>query len=143
MEEAFPILGRGAIRPRDYISGDGSLGHGYAQLQQLSVDPGSAPEWIGQGHLPDQGDGGRRNGLSAHFSMSAFPFPEEAKSLPMPADDGVGSDELEDSPPPTPHELKEDPEATVQWSPLRSSGVSGQNQELVMQRRILQQQIAP
>jgi hypothetical protein len=40
-----------------HILGDGSLRDDDPQLEQLAVNPGSAPQRIGLAHGPDEGDG--------------------------------------------------------------------------------------
>lgn len=93
-QEALPILGRGTLRSPDHVFGDGSLGHGEAQLGQLAVDTRRAPQWIGPGHLPDQGDGVLSNDFPARFHRAALPFPEAEMNLSMPADEGTGLEKL-------------------------------------------------
>src|SRR6478735_11636712 len=49
------------------------------------MDARSAPEWIGEAHLPDQPPDFRRNARPAGTS-TRFPAPEGAKACPMPMD---------------------------------------------------------
>jgi hypothetical protein len=56
-QESSPFLVRGTRRPTDHVLGDGSLRESDAQLEQLAVNPGSAPEWIGTTHFADEVDG--------------------------------------------------------------------------------------
>ena len=51
------------------------------------MDAGSAPERIGQAHLPDQLPNFERH-LGPAGSPSRLPAPEGAKACPMPADNG-------------------------------------------------------
>jgi hypothetical protein len=89
-KERFPVLGRGPTRTRDHVVGDGSLREGDAELEQLAVNPGSAPQRIGVVHVPDQGDEVWGNGFPASFARTAFPSPEESKPCAMPLKDGAG-----------------------------------------------------
>ena len=50
----------------------------------------SSPQRIGPAHRPNEGNGVWRHGLPASLSAAALPFPEEAKTLPTPADGGIG-----------------------------------------------------
>jgi hypothetical protein len=86
----------------DYVFRDGSLGHGEAQLEQLAVNPGSAPQRIGSGHVPNESDGVSSQALASRFTGAALPFPEEAETLPMPVDDRIGLHQPKGSPPSTP-----------------------------------------
>lgn len=103
-QEARPVLGRETMWPSDHVFGDGSLGHGEAQLEQLAVDAGGAPQWIGSGHVPNQGDSLWSHALASRFTRPALPTPEEAKTLPMPVDDGIRLDEPKGIPPSVPSE---------------------------------------
>lgn len=105
------------------------------------MDAGSAPEWIGPGHLLDEGDGVWSDALAAGFARATLSFPEEAKTLPMPVDDRVGLDESEGRPPSAPRLGKPGPEGSVQASPSGPSGVAGQDQQLMTQGQILQKQL--
>ena len=131
VQERFPVLGRGMRRSADHVFGDGSLGQREAQLEQLAVDAGCAPLRIGPTHVPNERNGVRRHGLSASFCTAALPFPEEAKTLPMPADDGIGLHELEPEPPSAPGTGKPCSEGPVQKAQPGPAGISGQHRELV------------
>jgi len=61
--ERFPVLGRGTMRSADHVFGDGSLGHLEAPLEQLAVDAGCAPQWIGPTQLPNERNGVWRNSM--------------------------------------------------------------------------------
>ena len=101
------------MRFPDHVFGDGSLSHGEAQLEQLAVDPGSAPQRIGPAHVPNEGNGVRSNGLSASF-RTTLQLPEETKTLPMPADDGIGLHEPKPNSPSAPRAGKPGQEGTIQ-----------------------------
>jgi hypothetical protein len=60
----------------------------------------------------------------------------------MPMDHRVGLDQSKRIPPPTPGHRKPDPENSIDRLPSRSLGVSGHNQKLVSQGRVLEQQIS-
>ncbi len=51
------------------------------------MDAGSAPERIGEAHLPDQPPNFRRYARPAG-TPTRFPAPEGAKACPMPTDNG-------------------------------------------------------
>lgn len=82
------------------------------------MDPRCSPGRICQGDLPYQiadlsGDAG-----ASWSSWPALPSPVEAKSPPVPADDGVGSDDVEGTTPAWPDAAEDVPERAV--SPLEA-----------------------
>src|SRR5215831_10541305 len=64
-----------------------------AQLEQLAVNPGSAPEWVFTTHGANQLAHLFRYGRPPLLTESHLPGPEQAKAFPVPADDGRGFDE--------------------------------------------------
>ena len=58
------------------------------------MDAGSAPEWVGEAHLPDQPPNFRRYTRPAG-TPTRFPAPEGAKTCAMPTDNGFGLDDRE------------------------------------------------
>ena len=89
-KESFPVVGRTASSMRNHIVGDGSLREGDAELEQLAVNSGSTPQWIGAIHFPYQSDNGWGNRFSTRFARPAFPSPEESKLQSIASDDGAG-----------------------------------------------------
>src|SRR5215813_10149270 len=90
-QEGRPTLTRssGAF---DHVLGDGRLGDLDAELEQLAMNPGRTPQPVGAAHLPDQIadlSGDRWTAASA----PGLPSPEGPKSLPMPADHRLRSDD--------------------------------------------------
>jgi hypothetical protein len=77
------------------------------------------------------------------FTRAALPFPEEAKTLRMPVDDGIELNKSKGSHPAAPSTRKPSSEGTVQQSQARSLGVPAQDQELVTQGCILEKQVVP
>jgi hypothetical protein len=59
-----------------------------AQLEQLAVNPWSAPEWVFTTHGPNQRAHLFRHGRPPRLTVSDLPGPEQAKALPVPADGG-------------------------------------------------------
>ena len=114
-KERLPVVGRGAPSSRDHIVGDGSLSQGDTKLEQLAMNPGSAPQRIRLVHVPDQGDDVWANGFPAGFGRTAFPPPEESKPRSMPLDDRAGLNQAEPGFPFVPGMREPSPKGPVQW----------------------------
>jgi hypothetical protein len=52
-KESFPVVGRATTGAWDHIVGDGSWREGDPELDQLAVNSGSTPQWIGAIHFPN------------------------------------------------------------------------------------------
>src|SRR6476620_12766127 len=85
-EERSPALRGRSSSPR-HVLRNGGLADVDAELEEFSMDAGSAPEWIGEAHLPDQPPDFRRYAWPAG-TPPRFPAPEAAKTCTMPADNG-------------------------------------------------------
>jgi hypothetical protein len=112
-----------------------------AELKQLAVNPGSAPEWIGAAHLADQVDGVYGDGLAADSARAAFPFPEQAEALSMPADDRIGLNHPKVRLLGAPPLGKPGPKGPVQRAQAWSFGGAVEHQELVTEGQVFQQQV--
>ena len=92
VEEGPPGLGRRLVTAHQVLAHAG-LADVDAQLQQLAVNPRSAPEWVfttyGANQLPHL----FRHRRPPRLTVSHLPGPEEAKALPVPADDRRGFDD--------------------------------------------------
>src|SRR5215469_17704305 len=64
-----------------------------AELEQLSVNPPSAPEWILAAHLPNPCAHLLRHGRPSRLTVSDLPGPEPTKTFPVPADDRLRLDQ--------------------------------------------------
>ena len=102
----------------DHVLRDRRLADFDTELQQLSVDAGRAPKWVGRRHLSDQ---------ISHFSgysrltwapIAALPTPVVAEALAMPAYHGLGLNDEEEPSPVGPGAEKDVPERPV--SPFQS-----------------------
>src|SRR5262245_34598337 len=75
-----------------HILGDRGLTYIDAELEEFAMDPGRAPERIGEAYIPDQ-----LADFEGHFwpaySRARLPSPEQAKPGPMPADDRLRLDD--------------------------------------------------
>ena len=70
-----------------HILRNGGLADIDTELEELSMNAGSAPERIGEAHLPDQPPDFRRYAWPTG-TPTRFPAPEGAKACPMPPDNG-------------------------------------------------------
>jgi hypothetical protein len=90
-QERVPRLGRRAPRA-DHVFRDGRLTDVNAQFQQLTVDPGSAPERVGPRHRPNQ-----RAHIGGHGwptgPPAALPRPEQAEAAAVPGEDCLRFDD--------------------------------------------------
>ncbi len=75
-----------------HILGDRGLSHIDAELEEFAMDPGSAPERVGEAHVADQLADFQRDFWSAD-SRARLPSPEQAKPGPMPANDRLRFDD--------------------------------------------------
>ncbi len=104
-----------------------------AELEEFTMDAGSAPQRVGEAHGADQLADFERH-LRAAAAMSRLPSPEQAKTGTMPPDDSLRFDHQ------SIHNAQRDPietgkkEAieTTEGEPLRR--LSSQHGELVAQR---------
>src|SRR6478609_1044550 len=77
-EERSPALRRRSPSPR-HILRNGGLADVDTELEELSMNAGSAPERIGEAHLPDQPPDFRRYAWPTG-TPTRFPAPEGAKA---------------------------------------------------------------
>src|SRR3954451_19496384 len=70
------------------------LAHVDAELEELSMDAGSAPERVREAHLADQLPNFEKHLGPAH-SSSRLPLPEQPKASGMPANNGCRLDDRE------------------------------------------------
>jgi len=112
----------------DHIVGDGSLREGDAELEQLAVNSGSAPQRIGAIHFPNQSDDGWGDGFSTCFARTVFPSPEETKPCSMPADDGAGLNQAKPAFRTIPDLGEPRPRGPIDWSQPWLAGTPAQDQ---------------
>ena len=140
-KEGLPVLGRRATSAMGHVFRDGSLSEGDPELEQLAVNPGSAPQRIGATHLADQIDGVRGDRRSADSARPASPPPEEAETCSLPSDDGVRLEDPERPFPSIPSVGEPDPEGAVRGPQARSVGAAAQDEQLVAQGQVFQEQV--
>jgi hypothetical protein len=68
-----------------HILGDRGLTHIDAELEEFAVDPGRAPQRVGEAHIPDQLTDSKWD-LRSAYPRARLPSPEQAKPGPVPAD---------------------------------------------------------
>ena len=141
-QKSGPGLARGTTWLADHVLTHSALGDTNAQFEQLTMEARSAPERVGLGHLPNEGDRVWSEAFASRLARPAFPFPEQTKALPMPADHRFRSNQPQRLTPPAPSQGKPDPHHTIERVPARSLGPAAQDQELVPQGHILEQQMA-
>src|SRR5215468_5257711 len=102
-----------------------------AQLEQLAVNPRSAPEWV----LTTQGANQLAYFLgharSPRPAASDLPGPEQTKALPVPADDGRGFDDKDAGLPIVPDCAQPSPQEPIRRAQFGSLDGALQNAELM------------
>ncbi len=103
-EEGPPRLGgRSPLTSRpSQVLADGGLRDVEAELSEFGVNARGTPEGVGGVHLPDQGAQVGGEGGSPRPARPGPPAPSESERLPMPANDGVGRDDLDGAAPVVP-----------------------------------------
>ena len=81
-----------------------------AQLQQLAVNPRSAPQWVLTAHGANQLAHFLWYGRPPRLTVSDLPGPEQTKAFPVPADDGGGFDYKDTGSPVVPDGAQPSPE---------------------------------
>jgi hypothetical protein len=109
VEERAPGLRR-RRSTADQILGDRGLGDLEAELLELAVDPGCAPQGVRLGHPADEGSDLRGNRRAAGSVRPALPGPEQLEAGPMPPDDGLGLDDGDGLRPAAPQAGEQDPD---------------------------------
>src|SRR5262249_17682796 len=79
-------------RSLDHVLGHRRLGDLKAELEQLAVNARRSPQRVLNAHPPDQGAQLRLD-LWPPFPQARLPTPVAAKAGPMPADEGLGTDD--------------------------------------------------
>ena len=136
-EERAPGLRRWCASLGDE-PGDGTLGHVDAQLEQLAMDSGGAPQAIGGGHSRDQGADFSVDRRAASGRPAGTRGPVLAETAPLPPQNGIGRHDDESLPPAGPDSGQPDPQQAVdraQPRPGRHSLVDG---ELLAQGQVFE-----
>ena len=102
-----------------------------AQLEQLAVNPRSAPEWVFTTHGANQLAHLFRHGRPPRLTVSDLPGPEQAKAFPVPADDGRGFDDKDAGLPIVPDCAQPSPQEPIRRGQFRSLDGALQNAELM------------
>ena len=109
-----------------------------AQLEQLAVNPWSAPEWVLAAQGPNQRAHFFRHAWSPRLTVPDLPGPEQTKALPVPADDGRGFDDKDAGLPIVPDRAQPSPQEPIRWGQFRSLDGALQNAELMAKRKDLE-----
>jgi len=133
-QEGPPVLRR-CSPSSHHVLGDRSLADLDAELEQLTVDPGCTPEWVGAAHLPNQ-----IANLAIHCrpSRSRAPTPKQAKSLTVPLDHRRRLDQHHHFQTARPQSVEQNPEQALeskQMQPTRP--LAAKNVKLMTEREVL------
>src|SRR5207247_1729636 len=77
---------------RCHVLGDRGLPDVDAELEEFSMNPGSAPKWVGDAHVADQLANLERHLWSA-TAIPRLPSPERTKTSTMPIDNSLRLDD--------------------------------------------------
>src|SRR6267143_1264044 len=119
LEERSPGL-RGWLRAARHETRNGPLGNLEAELEQLTMNARGTPERIGVRHGADEVRKLRADRRSTRSHPSGLPGPESAKALPMPANHGLGANDVERLPPARPPPREPNPKRTIEAPEPRS-----------------------
>src|SRR5215831_328922 len=134
VQERTPSLRRWSAAP-DHVLGHAGLADFDAQLEQLTVDARSAPQWILPTHPADQIPNLAGNHRPSDLAPANLPGPEQAKSLAMPGDHRLRLDDGQRRAPLSPDPGENNPQQPVCWGQLWSLlGGALQNTNLMAQR---------
>src|SRR5437660_5466887 len=110
-QESSPCLRRRFARPRQ-ISGHGGLRYCNSQLQQFSVNPRRTPQGISLLHAPNEITNACRY-FRPSKKASRFSGPMPGESSAVPAEDRVGLNYVQTSPPTGPESVQHNPQEPV------------------------------
>jgi hypothetical protein len=94
VKEGSPGLGGRLVAAHQVLAHAG-LADVDAELEQLAVNPRSAPEWVLTTHGANQLAHLFRHGRPPRLTVSDLPGPEQAKAFPVPVDDSRGLDDAD------------------------------------------------
>ena len=110
-------MGRRPGLPTRHQIGNGSFGDLDSQLEQLSVNPGSAPKRVGLRHLQNKVPDIRADRRLPGSFAPGIKFPEQLETFSMPPHHGLGFDNDQSLLPVAPETGKQNPEKTVSAQP--------------------------
>ena len=139
VEERAPGL-RWGRSTADQVLGDRGLRDLEAELLELAVDPGRAPQGVGASHRADQRADLRGDGGAAGPVPAALPGPEQPEACPLPPDDGLGLDDGDDLRPAVPQTGEQDPEHAVGGAQAWTRRGPLEDGQLMAQREVLEHQ---
>ena len=125
------------------IAGNSSLRHVEAKFQELSVNSGPAPGGILKRHASDHGS---RLSIELWPACSLCPRskpPEQAKTSPVPGDDGLWFDDDQDASPCRPEAAEQNPEHPILDLEPRSRLSALEHSQLLAESEDLKSKTAP
>jgi len=79
---------------------------------------------------------------STHSPAAGLPAPESAEALPVPANHGLGANEVERLAPPRPPVGEPHPEGSIEAPELRSLRSAAEQGELLPERQVLEREVS-
>ena len=140
-QERPPRLGwRLGTPPMDQVR-NRSLGYLDSQLEQLAMNSGRTPEWIGRCHLKNKVTDLRTDRRPPRAFRPGLELPKQLETLFVPPNDSFGFDDDQWLLPVAPETIKDDPEKTVFCSNLRPFLMTFPDGQLLAGRKVFQSQV--
>ena len=136
LEERAPGL-RGWLFATRHESGNGALRDVETELEQLAVNAWRAPERVRQRHGAHEIRKLQADPWSTHSPATGLPGPESAEALPVPANHGLGANEVERLSPPSPLVGEPHPEEAIEAPESRSLRSAAEQGKLLPKRQVL------
>src|SRR5262245_17062150 len=90
------------------------------EFEEFAVDSRRSPKLVHAAHGSDQITNFLRDSRSSGLTVTDFPRPVPAKSLPMPTKHGFRFDDDQSRPPAGPDPRKPNPQPSIRWTKHRS-----------------------
>ena len=111
-----------------------------AELEQLAVNPRSAPEWVLTTYGANQRTHLFRYRRPPRLTVSNLPSPEQTRAFPVPADDGRRFDDKDAGLPVVPDGAQPGPQQSIGRGQFRAFDGALQNAELMAESEDLKLQ---
>src|SRR5439155_23349611 len=112
------------------------------ELEYLAVNAWRTPDRIRERNGAHEVRKLRADLRSTHSPAAGLPAPESAEALPVPANHGLGANEVERLAPPRPPVGEPHPEGSIEAPELRSLRSAAEQGELLPERQVLEREVS-